>query len=137
MTWVVITCPRCDDISRLPAQALLLEVEGSGGRTDEAGGAVTWACAACLGLVSRTLQEADIVRLVAAGVATIDERSFEPVEPLPPSAAWAATLTYDDLLDLHQLMARSDWLNEVMTGAGASNTKGFPGPSGPPHPASW
>jgi hypothetical protein len=136
-TWVMITCPQCDQVNRLPAEALLVELDRSGRRTDDVGGVATWACAFCLDLVSRTLGAAGIGWLVAVGVATIDEVTFEPVEALPPSSASARSWTYDDLLDLHELMASGDWLNEIMTAANALNTKAFRGPSGPPRGTSW
>ena len=110
MTIVQITCPECSNRAAIPITAFLLEVSVPE-MGDEYGALVVWICQHCRSLVGLPVSWAGFVRLVSAGAPLLEESAEPRLHPESPAAgpAWV----YDDVLDLHLLLNRPDWIIEL------------------------
>jgi hypothetical protein len=112
MAMVEITCPDCALRVGVPARGLLLEV--SAATADAASGAIAaWICQNCRSLVQREVGWGDLARLAAAGAHLLDDADAEPAPSHPESPPAGPPLRYDDVLDLHLLLAGLDWFSEI------------------------
>ena len=131
MTVIAIQCPACSTTDRIPAPALLVDVDVPGDDlgAGEAGPAatVTWVCGSCADLVSVPVDWAPLLAVISAGATLVDSSSelddarglgFEDGRPVhPESPTGGGRLTPDDLLDFHQRLDAADWLDELCTPA--------------------
>ena len=109
---VAIECPRCSSTSDAPAGVLVLEGSGPDlGLPD--GGTVTWICPSCSMLVHRPIGWHDLLVLLSAGAALIDEEDVDDRPRPPGSMAGGVAWTHDDLLDLHLLLSGTGWFAEL------------------------
>lgn len=101
MTTIRATCPTCGEVGLTPDE-VELHVDPSGGRQ----ASYCFDCPSCLELVSKPADER-IVRLLASGGVAIRESSAGR----PPDGP---SLTYDDLLDFHDLLQTDTWFDRVV-----------------------
>ena len=116
MTNFQIRCPQCGTENSVPAGALLAAVSADEPDPDYAG-TVAWICAGCDHAVSATVAWHAFLTLVTAGVAMLEqdgdvaEVTDLPPHPEQPPAGQA--FTPDDLLELHELLARDTWFSAL------------------------
>ena len=128
-TFVSITCQACGLNSDVPVDALLVslavgdhqpgtEFPGTGvdaAEAADAAGTVAWTCNRCADLVTAQLDWRALLTLVTAGVTLLDDAGLEALPPHPEHPEPGASLTRDDLLALHELLASDTWFDQVTT----------------------
>jgi hypothetical protein len=120
MAMVEITCPDCASRVGVPAAGLLLEV-ASVDADDTSGAVAAWICLDCTSLVQRAVGWDDLARLAAAGAHLLDDAEPEPAPSHPESPPAGPVLRYDDVLDLHLLLAGLGWFSELERRTGTSD----------------
>ena len=127
-TFVSITCQECGLTSTVPVDALLVSVavddhQTGTGSTDtevdaanaaDTAGTVAWTCNSCADLVTAKLDWRALLTLVTAGVTILDDAAPEALPPHPEHPEPGASLTRDDLLALHELLASETWFDQVL-----------------------
>jgi len=119
MTTASIECPRCGTPSLVPVDALLVTVAVDEDDAQLAGYA-SWLCASCSDLVAAPVSWPSLLTLITAGAPLLDEGGDE-LPTHPESPANGPTLTRDDLLELHELLASDTWF-DALTAAGCTNS---------------
>jgi len=102
MTTIKATCQTCGEVGLTPD-----EVELWIDRADGAGSFYAFTCPSCLQVV-RKPADARVIRLLSGG--GVMPRDVVVARPRFDGPA----LTRDDLLDFHQLLARSDWFDDLV-----------------------
>lgn len=102
MTTIRATCPTCGEVGLTPDE-VELRVDPSGRRQSS----YSFDCPSCLSIIDKPADER-IVRLLASGGVPV--REWAPARDLPGGPA----LTYDDLLDFHDLLAGDHWFGQVV-----------------------
>lgn len=109
MTTIKATCPACGEVALTPEEIELM-VHSAG----QNGASYAFTCPTCLGLVRKPADDRIVRLLVSGGVQVIEAESADiPAEVLEHPVA-APALTYDDLLDLHELLASDDWYERLL-----------------------
>ena len=119
MTTASIECPRCGTPSMVPVDALLVTVAVDEDDAQLAGYA-SWLCASCTDLVASPVGWPSLLTLITEGAALLEEDSDDPLPPHPESPVNGPTLTRDDLLELHELLASETWF-DALTAARCTN----------------
>jgi hypothetical protein len=117
MTRIRANCPSCGEIDLRPQDIELHVVRSDAGEVAE-GSSYTFACPACTGHIVKPADER-IARLLATGGVPVNISSDPPPEvvsrPTHPEAPPSGPpFGYDDLLDLHLLLQREDWLDRLV-----------------------
>lgn len=137
MTRIRATCPSCGEVDLRPHEIELNVVRSDVGQVGD-GSNYAFDCPSCTEQVIKPADER-IARLLATGGVPVSVDSFdgdfgelvddlgaeslphpgqptepEPGVPHPESPPAGAPLTYDDLLDFHLLLERSDWFDELV-----------------------
>jgi predicted RNA-binding Zn-ribbon protein involved in translation (DUF1610 family) len=102
MTTIRATCPTCGEVGLTPDE-VELHVDPSGKRQ----ASYHFDCPSCLAVISKPADDR-IVRLLASGGVPVREWAPDRAPDLAPS------LTYDDLLDFHALLATHDWFDGLI-----------------------
>jgi len=127
-TFVSITCQECGLTSTVPVDALLVSVavddhqtgtgfpdtEVDAANAADTAGTVAWTCDNCADLVTAELDWPALLTLVTAGVTLLDDATAEALPPHPEHPEPGASLTRDDLLALHELLASDRWFDQVL-----------------------
>jgi len=127
-TFVSITCQECCLTSTVPVDALLVsvalddhqtgtglpETEVDAANAADTAGTVAWTCDSCADLVTAKLDWRALLTLVTAGVTFLDDAGPEALPPHPEHPEPGASLTRDDLLALHELLASDRWFDQVL-----------------------
>jgi hypothetical protein len=112
-------CPACSIATGLEPEALLITVLPQHDRA----GKVEFTCPSCESRVARSVNGVVVARLRHEGVGFSPEALAHhpsvrgrrvggpPAADVPPQPA--PPLTHDDLLDLHLLLQRDDWIDEL------------------------
>ncbi len=100
MSTLRTTCPVCDEPKTFDASAVILHIDHSGH------GRYVFACETCGTVVSRALADRALDVMLRSGVQPV-EITPSPARPAPPR------LTFDDLLDLHELLATPTWFDQL------------------------
>ena len=115
MTTIRATCPSCGEVDLTPEQIVLTVV-----RAEEAPvgpeSHYAFTCPSCTVRVEKPADERIAHLLTTGGVSVSvvdDESDPRPSHPEVPPAGPA--LTYDDLLDLHELLASDHWYDELLS----------------------
>lgn len=115
MTRIRASCPECGEVDLRPDEVTLHVVRGGDG-TLSIGSSYRFLCPACDELVTKPADERIASLLRSGGVATeetaggrVDRRPRHPEDP-----PGGRPLSYDDLLDLHLLLARDGWFDELL-----------------------
>jgi len=126
-TFVSITC-QCGLSSTVPVDALLVsiavddhqtgtgfpDIEVDAANPADTAGTVAWTCYSCADLVTAKLDWRALLTLVTAGVTVLDDPAPEALPPHPEHPEPGASLTRDDLLALHELLASERWFDQVL-----------------------
>lgn len=111
MTRIRATCPECGEIDLRPVDiALELVRSGEGEITDASN--YSFSCPDCAQRVTKPADERIVSLLRSGGVEPL-ERAQETAPPHPEHPADGPAFTKDDLLDLHLLLEREDWYEEL------------------------
>lgn len=110
MTTIRASCPTCGDVE-LTTNDVTVRVCAA----DNAG-SYTFRCPECRMMVAKDAEARIVDLLVTAGVRL--EVWQLPAELAEPRTG--ARITYDDLLDFHDLLARDDWFDDVVALDGGS-----------------
>ena len=127
-TFVSITCQECGLTSAVPVDALLVSVavddqqtgtgvpdtEVDAANAADTAGTVAWTCDSCADLVTAKLDWRALLTLVTAGVTVLDDAAPEALPPHPEHPEPGPSLTRDDLLALHELLAFDRWFDQVL-----------------------
>ena len=112
MTTLQTQCPQCGTENAVPAGALLATVSADDLDPDDAG-AVAWICAGCDRVVSAPVARHDLLTLLTAGVAMLEQdgdvAQGSDLPPHPEQPPTGRTFEPDDLLELHELLAGDTW----------------------------
>lgn len=121
MDHIEIECAHCSLTTQAPAIALLVDVGGS--VSDETfGGTVNWICKGCTNLVSQPVKWPQLLLLVNVGAQLYDE--YEDPRPEHPERLPAgAPFTEEDALDLHALLQRTSWFDQLVAWIDASSVE--------------
>lgn len=109
MTTIKATCPDCGEVSLAPTD-IDLRVDPSG--THEA--SYSFRCPECTDTVRKPADDRVVRLLVSGGVST---QRPAGAEPRLAERFTGPALTYNDLLDFHELLARSDWFDRLKAAA--------------------
>lgn len=101
MTTINTHCPACGEVSLTPDDIELHADPDAGPE-----GFYAFGCPRCHLHVRKPADEQVVRLLQSAGVACL--------APAPESAAGGPAFTYDDLLDLHDLLCTADWFDELL-----------------------
>lgn len=115
MTTIRATCPSCGEVDLTPEQIVLTVI-----RADEVPvgpeSHYSFTCPSCTVRIEKPADER-IAHLLTTGgvsVSVVDEATdHRPSHPETPPAGPA--LTYDDLLDLHELLTTEHWYDELLS----------------------
>lgn len=102
-----ITCPECKAELTLPAHRLLVRVDA--GRTSS--GEVLFGCLSCDVTVATELDAGGVAALVMAGVSHLTLSA--PIVEHPETRPDGPPFTADDLLDLHDALAKDEWFDTL------------------------
>lgn len=110
MTKIRASCPECGEVDLRPDDVLLRVVRTADGAVDD-DSVYRFLCPSCTDVISKPA-DGRIVELLRGGGVSVDDDAdrFEPHPEAPPAGP---TLTTDDLLDLHLLLARDDWFDRL------------------------
>lgn len=116
MTTIRATCPTCGEVDLTPEQIVLTVI-----RADEApvgpDSHYAFTCPSCTSRVEKPADER-IAHLLTTGgvsVSVVDEHEADDRPPHPEAPTGGPALTYDDLLDLHVLLATGDWFDQLLS----------------------
>lgn len=113
MTTIRVTCPQCGAIDLTPGDIELrvVESDGPGIGSDSH---YTFTCTSCGVRVAKPADEkvADILK--SGGVVTEVVAPTATPDPHPESPPGGPQLTYDDLIDLHNLLETDDWFGQLL-----------------------
>jgi hypothetical protein len=122
MTKIRASCPSCGEVDLTPPDVTLRIVRSTEGLVGD-GSCYRFSCPDCEQLVTKPADER-IAQLLTTGGVPVEDLSpddedeaalLEALKPLHPERPPAGpALTHDDLLDLHLLLARTDWFDELM-----------------------
>lgn len=101
MTTIKTNCPTCGEVDLTPD-----DIELHPGPDAGHGSFYAFGCPGCRLLVRKEADERVVRLLVSAGVSR--------VVPVAASQTHAPPLTYDDLLDLHALLATDAWFDDLL-----------------------
>ncbi|MEX0658343.1 MAG: hypothetical protein WD080_04355 [Egibacteraceae bacterium] len=101
MTTIKTNCPTCGEVDLTPD-----DIELHPGPDAGQGSFYAFGCPGCQGLVRKEADERVVRLLVSAGVSRVVAVAA-PQSQDPP-------LTYDDLLDLHALLATDAWFDDLL-----------------------
>ena len=104
MTTIRATCPTCGEVGLTPDE-VELHVDPTGHRQ----ASYCFDCPSCLELISKPADER-IVRLLASGGVPVRESQ----DAERAAGAGGPSLTYDDLLDFHDLLETDGWFGELI-----------------------
>lgn len=115
MTRIRATCPVCGEVDLRPGD-IQLEVVADADREVGEGSCYRFSCPSCAELVTKSA-DARIVRLLTGGGVAAVQCVGDATEPHPEDPPGGPALTLDDLMDLHELLASTDWFHglESMT----------------------
>lgn len=101
MTTIKTNCPACGEVDLTPADIELHTAAGS-----EPGSFYAFGCPECRLFVRKHADQRVVRLLVSAGVSRV----------VPPATGRpdGPPLTYDDLLDLHDLLATDGWFDDLL-----------------------
>lgn len=99
MTTIKTTCPACGEIDLVP-EDIELHTDPTAGRDSF----YAFGCPECLLVVRKRADERVVRLLVSVGVACVALRTVTDDPPF----------TYDDLLDLHALLATDGWFDDLL-----------------------
>ena len=102
-----VTCPSCSSQNVLPAKRMFVRVQDS----SLAGGECVFTCLMCRRTGAVGVDSDDVAKMLVAGIAWIS--MCEPRVEHPETAAEGPPLTKDDLLDLHDMLERDCWFDEL------------------------
>ncbi len=105
MTTIKATCPGCGEVD-LTSDDILLRI-GAARAVNSYG----FTCPTCGDYVEKPADER-IVRLLLSG-GVIPVPVHVPAEVLEPHAG--PPITYDDVLDFHEMLGRDDWYDQLTT----------------------
>lgn len=101
MTTIKTNCPACGEVDLTPADVELHADADAG-----PGSFYAFGCPECLMVVRKQADERVVRLLMSAGVTCIPlQVNRRPQDP---------AFTYDDLLDLHDLLATDDWFDDLL-----------------------
>lgn len=112
MTRIRATCPDCGEVDLLPVDVTLHLVR-QGERDVAEGSCYRFVCPDCEELVSKPADERIAQLLETGGVEVREDVPAPAGHPEQPPGGPA--LTPDDLLDLHELLQREDWFDELVS----------------------
>jgi hypothetical protein len=103
MTTIKATCPGCGEID-LTADDIVLRIGAAQANT------YGFTCPACGDFVEKPADDRVVRLLLSGGVVPVPvhvpAEAFEPHE--------GPAITYDDILELHELLKRDDWAEELL-----------------------
>lgn len=102
MTTIKATCPDCGEVSLTPEQMEL--------RVAATASSYAFSCPDCGDRITKPADERIVRLLVSGGVPVIDDEEEQSSRSRFP---WPA-FTYDDVLDFHTLLERSDWFELLL-----------------------
>src|SRR4051794_11539151 len=102
-----VTCPSCSSQNVLPARRMLVRVQDS----SLAGGECVFTCMACRHTGAVGVDSDGVAKMLVAGVAWVSMP--EPRVEHPETAVEGPPLTRDDLLDLHDVLEKDCWFDEL------------------------
>jgi len=127
MVQIQSTCSTCRaDLDLTPADVVLLLPEetderplvAAGGEDDEQprGPRLVHDCPQCRETTVRVVEWRLARLLIAHGVAGLPDLELEPaVEPHPENPPTVPELTVDAVIEMHDLLARADWFDELVS----------------------
>lgn len=117
MTRIRTTCPRCGEVELRPDE-LELRIVGWDEEDVREGSTYLFDCPSCADEIVKPA-DARIAQLLTTGgvpvICTADplEDASPPRPPHPEGVPDGPPLTFDDLLDLHELLATDDWFERL------------------------
>ena len=119
MTRIRANCPGCGEVDLTPPDVTLRITRAADGLVGD-GSTYRFLCPDCFELVTKPA-DSRIAQLLSTGGVPIEESGdldhfLETLRPPhPEQPAEGPQLTVDDLLDLHELLARDDWFERLLT----------------------
>lgn len=113
MTTIRVTCPQCGAIDLTPGEIELrvVESDGPGIGVDSH---YTFTCTSCGVRIAKPADEKVAEILKSGGVAIEFIGACTLTDPHPESPPEGPQLTYDDLIDLHDLLETEDWFDHLL-----------------------
>jgi hypothetical protein len=108
MTSIRTNCPQCGEVE-MRADVILLTVEPNSGE-----GTYSFVCPSCEDLVEKPADRKIVSLLKSVGV-DVAQRP-DPADKLEPRPD-GPPFTVDDIIDLHFLLGRDEWLEALMASA--------------------
>ena len=102
-TVITATCSQCNQPADIPAEAVLLDLDGH---------TVSWVCAVCGDLEEQQVALALLPRLLDGGVSLISSRNAHATGH-PETPPTGSPFTLDDVLAMHELLAGPSWLETL------------------------
>lgn len=114
MTTIRATCPSCGEVDLTPEQIVLTVI-----RADEIpvgpDSHYAFTCPSCTERVEKPADERIAHLLTTGGVSvSVVDGPGTTLAPHPESPPAGPALTYDDLLDLHELLADERWFEQML-----------------------
>lgn len=105
MTTIKATCPECAEVE-LTADDILLRIG-----PNQAVNTYGFTCPACGDFVEKPADERVVRLLLSGGVVPVP--LHVPAEALEPR--FGPPITYDDIIDFHEMLKSDDWFDELMS----------------------
>ena len=117
MTRIRASCPECGDVELAPDEMLIEVAHDLDGLVGE-GTNYRFDCPDCASTVRKPADERIVQLLISGGVPLeMNDELDVDLPPLreehPEAPVAGAALTRDDLLDLHLLLQRDDWFEQL------------------------
>lgn len=106
MTTIKATCPGCGEVD-LKADDIILRIGAASGANSYG-----FTCPDCSEFVEKNADERVVRLLLSGGVVPVPVHV--PAEALEPHTG--PPISYDDILDLHQLLESDDWVERLVGG---------------------
>lgn len=114
MTTIRATCPTCGEVDLTPEQIVLTVVRAEAAPVGP-DSHYAFTCPTCTEHVEKPADERIAHLLTTGGVnVSVVEEADRSLEEHPESPPEGPALTYDDLLDLHVLLADDGWFDQLV-----------------------
>ncbi|MEX1177883.1 MAG: hypothetical protein WEB09_05435 [Nitriliruptor sp.] len=114
MTRIRATCPSCGEVELRPLDVTLRRVIDEIGEISD-GSCYRFSCPDCTEMVEKPADERIVSLLATGGVAVEDVGPAVDTRPAhPETPPHGPALTFDDLLDLHELLEDPSWFDRLL-----------------------